>query len=177
VLASACAENGRGATLAAMFLAVTALDVAFVSALAALAAPVTSVAVARVNRHHERQLAREERGFEARTLAFEETLTELGADLIYARHRVQEIRAGRAKFESPRDPSDNPTEHATEWSRSGARIASLATEAIMTVFERNADAQGRVLAKARRHSRRWDGRRDGGRNDRPRRCRRAPAAA
>jgi len=132
--------------LPSVAVAITALDVAFMSSIAALiasvAAPVAAILIARNNREHERQLAREERGFDARRSAYENTLTDIGATLYYAQKRVDDIREGRCQV-ADEDLATTDTDEATyeQWARDRALIATIANTSIMAAHAKHADAQ------------------------------------
>jgi len=135
-------RSGDRSIIRVVVVAITALDVAFMTAIAALvasvAAPAASILIARNGREHQRKLAREERGFDVRYVAYQEMLTEINLDVQDARFRVDAIHAGSYRVEAAGDADD---ETRREWAKNRARIATLASAEVVNAFETHADAQ------------------------------------
>jgi hypothetical protein len=121
-----------------MLASVSALDVAFVSGIAAvtgsLAGPLISFLSARGDRVHQRQLSREERSFDARRTVYEDTLAEIAKDLVNARQHLARVRRGRAEI-TTRDENELDDVTVEELGRTRGRLATIASEEVMEAFE------------------------------------------
>lgn len=117
---------------------ITALDVAFVSAISAVAGsvagPLISFLIARGDRSHQRGLSREERSFESRRAVYEDTLAEVGEEIYVVREYLKKVERARVKVEASTE-YEVEADLIKEWSRSRGRLATVAGEPVMTAYE------------------------------------------
>jgi hypothetical protein len=107
-------------------LAITALDVAFasaiVAALAAVSSPLVAWSIARATRDHERTLSREARNYEARREVYLELL-------LYCQRKAEALEAYLAGDEPPDYPPDE------EMRLLKARVSLYCSEEVLALME------------------------------------------
>jgi hypothetical protein len=132
-------------------LAVSAIDVGFVGALAALAAavltPLSNWLVTIATHKHERRLAHDERAFDARRDAFEEAVVQVHHSLAVARHYY-------ARFADPTFPlADLDRGSVGETIELAGRIGVVGTPELISAID---DASNASFAFSRPQARFWN---------------------